>query len=72
MKFEPWMMAAMEEEGVLNTKESHINRLAKYFKENNYTYVGNDEFNEACRQCGISPYSFTSGDIELIKKRTNR
>ena len=31
--FEPWMLAAMEEAGIMDTKEGQINRVADYSKE---------------------------------------
>ena len=70
--WEPWMLGEMEEEGLLDTRESYINRLAKYFKENDYTDVGNDEFIEACRACGIDPYSFNEYELREIEKRANQ
>ena len=68
MKFEPWMFAAMEEEGIMDTQDGHIHRVAKYIKNNGYTHVGNAEFIQICKACNVDPYSFDSSDIEKIER----
>ena len=70
MEFKPWMLAAMEEEGIMDTNEGHIHRVAKYIKNSGYTNVGNDEFIEACR-AGVDPYSFDREDIREIERLAN-
>ena len=33
MSFEPWILAAMEEKGFMNTSEGYINALAHYLSK---------------------------------------
>ena len=61
MFFEPWMFAAMEDEGIMDTRTGRINRVAKFLARQNLNYIGNDEFIWACNACGIDPLLFRSG-----------
>ena len=72
MNFEHWMLAAMEEHGYMNTPSSKVNRVARYLKEQKYTYIGNDEFIEACRHCNIDPYSFSKKDLNKLEELLKR
>ena len=71
MRYEPWMLAAMEEEGIMDTHEGHINRVAKYIRESGMSYIGDDELSEACRECDIDPDSFDMDDIREIERKAN-
>lgn len=62
----------MEEQGIMDTREGHINRVAKYLKENGSSNIGNDEFIAAYRECKVDPYSFDSEDLSEIEKKMNR
>ena len=72
MNFEPWMLGAMEEQGITDTPQGHINRVANYLKENGSSSIGNDEFAAVCRECDVDPSSFDSGDLSEIEKKMNR
>ena len=72
MDIKPWMWAAMEEEGILDTKEGLINRIVKYFEENNYIEIGEREFINACQACRVDPYEFDRHDISIIERRLNK
>lgn len=71
MMFEPWMLAAMEEEGYMDTKDGQINRLAKYLSKSSSTTIGKDEFNEACKACKVNASSFTQRDFEKLERKLN-
>ena len=43
MAFEPWMLAAMEEEGYMDTSEGCINRVAKYLSQSSNDTIDEDE-----------------------------
>ena len=67
--FKPWMLAAMEEEGYTDTKDGHINRVAKYLSKSESNIIGNSEFIEACRQCDVDPYSFSEKDLYKLQQK---
>ena len=69
MFFEPWMFAAMEDEGIMDTRNGRINKIAKFLARQNLNYIGNDEFIWACNACGIDPYYFAQEDIEKIGQK---
>ena len=68
-RFEPWMFAAMEDEGIMDTRTGRINKVAKYLARQNLSYIGNGEFIQACHACGIDPYYFDQEDIDKIGRR---
>lgn len=69
MFFEPWMFAAMEDEGIMDTRNGRINKIAKFLARQNLDYIGNAEFIQACNACGIDPYYFDQEDIEKIGQK---
>ena len=66
--FEPWMLAAMEDEGIIDTRTGRINKVAKFLAKQGLDYIGNEEFIDACHACGIDPY-FDQEDIQKIGKK---
>lgn len=69
MHFEPWMFAAMEDEGIIDTQTGRINKVAKFLARQNLDYIGNSEFIQACHSCGIDPYHFDKDDIQKIGQK---
>lgn len=69
MHFEPWMFAAMEDEGIMDTRTGRINKVAKFLARQNLDNIGNAEFIQACHACGIDPYYFDQEDIEKIGQK---
>lgn len=69
--FEPWMLAAMEEEGIMDTREGHINRVAKYLKNNATGDISYDEFRFACKACNVDPDSFDQQDLDRLQDKLN-
>ena len=67
--FEPWMFAAMEDEGIMDTRLGRINRVAKYLTEQNLEYIGMDEFRQACYALNLDPDYFDQEDIEKIGQK---
>ena len=53
MAFEPWMLAAMEDEGYMNTSHGLNMKVAKYLAENGSDDIRDDEFRDACVACGV-------------------
>ena len=43
MYFEPWMFAAMEDEGIMDTRTGRINKIAKFLARQSLDYIGNAE-----------------------------
>lgn len=69
--FEPWMLAAMESEGIMDTKEGHINRVAKYLAANYRGDIDYKTFCDACNACRVSPNSFTQSDLNRLQQKLN-
>ena len=44
----PWMLAAMEEEGYMDTSDGLINRVAKYLAKSPNDTIDTAEFRSAC------------------------
>lgn len=72
MAFEPWMLAAMEDEGYMDTSHGLNMRVAKYLAKNGSSDIGEDEFRDACLSCGVDPDSITSRDLDEIQDKLNR
>ena len=69
--FEPWMLAGMEDDGLLDTSRSLNMRVARYLAENGSDDIGDDEFREACIACNVDPDSITSSDLIEIQNKLN-
>ena len=72
MRFEPWMLAAMEEEGYMDTSEGCINRVAKYLSKSPNDTIDTDEFRRACYACDVDTDSFTQSDLEKLQRKLNK
>ena len=69
--FEPWMLAAMEEAGIMDTKEAHVNRVANYLKNTATGDVSYSEFRSACNACNVNPDSFDQSELDKIQQKLN-
>lgn len=69
MKYEPWMLAAMEEAGYINTKEGQLNRLARYLAQQPEETVGNEEFLRACRACDVDYRDLDHQDLRRLQEK---
>lgn len=72
MMFEPWMLAAMEDEGYMDTGHGLNMRVAKYLAKNGSDEIDTDEFRDACISCGVDPDSITQSDLDDIQSKLNR
>ena len=72
MSFKPWMLAAMEEEGYMDTSEGCINRVAKYLAKSPNDTINTAEFRRACYACDVDPDSFTQSDLEKLQRKLNK
>lgn len=69
MQFEPWMFAAMEEYGQMDTRTGRINKVARFLARENLEYIGNEEFIRACHACNVDPYGFDQEDIQKVERK---
>ena len=72
MFFEPWMLAAMEDEGYMNTSTGCINRVAKHLAKSPNDTIDTAEFRSACYACNVDPDSFTQRDLEQLQRKLNQ
>ncbi len=72
MAFESWMLAAMEDEGYMDTSHGLNMRVAKYLAKNGSDEIGIEEFRSACISCGVDPDSVTQSDLNEIQDKFNR
>lgn len=70
--FEPWMLAAMEDEGYTDTSDGLINRVAKSLAASPNDTIETDEFRAACFNSGVDPDSFTQRDLDKLQRKLNR
>ena len=69
MKYEPWMLAVMEEAGYMDTKEGQLNRLARYLVQQPEENVGNEEFLRACRACHVDYRDLDHQDLRRLQEK---
>lgn len=72
MSFKPWMLAAMEEEGYMDTSEGCINRVAKYLAKSQNDIIDTAEFRRVCYACNVDSDSFTQSDLEKLQRKLNK
>ena len=72
MSYEPWMLAAMEDEGYMDTSHGLNMKVAKYLAKNGSDEIGNAEFRSACYSCGVDPDSITQSDLNDIQNKLNK
>lgn len=69
--FKPWVLAAMEDEGYMDTSDGLINRVAKYLAKSPNDTIDTAEFRRACIACNVDPDSFTQSDLDKLQKKLN-
>ena len=72
MAYEPWHLAAMEEQGYMTTSRGLICRVARYLAQSPNDVIDTAEFRRACIACGVDPDSFTQSDLEELQRELNR
>ena len=68
MSFEPWMLAAMEDEGYMDTSHGLNMRVAKYLAKNGSDEIDTEEFRAACISCGVDPVNLFQKQLPYDKK----
>lgn len=68
---EGWMLAAIDRAGYNGIRDEHIEALAQEIFCLGLSYVGSQEFQEVCRNCGIDPDTFTQADLDALQTRLN-
>ena len=66
------MLAAMEDEGILDTRTGRINRVAKFLVDQHWNPIGMDEFHEACDALDLNPDYFDQEDLHAIERKIYR
>lgn len=70
--FKPWMLAAMEDEGYMDTSDGLVNRVAKYLANSPNDTIDTEEFRSACISCNVDPDSFTQSDLYKLQNKLNK
>lgn len=68
----PQAMFMAESEGLLDTRESAINRVIKRTKEYPDPSIPDLVFYAICEECGIPPGSLTEKELKRIEKELQR
>lgn len=69
MGFEPWMLAAMEDNGYMTTSHGLNMKVAHYLAKNGSSDIDEDVFKSACATCGVDVDSITQSDLEDIQRK---
>ena len=72
MPYKPWMLAAIDQAGYNGIREEHIDRVAQSILKSGITEVSRQDFDAACRRCGIDSENFTQADLDRLEERLNR
>ena len=70
--FKPWMLAAMEDEGYMDTSDGLVNRVAKHLANSPNDTIDTEEFRSACISCNVDPDSFTQSDLVKLQNKLNK
>lgn len=71
MYYKPWMLAAMDQAGYNGITDIHIDAVAKEILKTGITQVSRQDFETACRRCGVNPDSFRQDDLDALEDRLN-
>ena len=69
MSYKPWMLAAMEEAGYMDTSEGLISRVANELNRNSGDVIDTAQFRSACVSAGVDPDSFTQSDLDRLQQK---
>lgn len=72
MPYEPWMLAAIDQAGYNGIQDDHIHAVAEKILSTGITEVSRQDFDTACRRCGIDSDNFTQTDLDRLQERLNR
>lgn len=65
---DPGFLAYMESEGMMDTNEGLVARVAKVLQDSPNDTINTEEFRAACRSAGVDPDSFTQGDLDRLQQ----
>lgn len=71
MKFEAWMLAAIDRAGYNGIREEHMDAVAEELRHTGRTEIDRQTFNDACRRRGIEPTNFTQADLNRLEEKLN-
>lgn len=72
MPFEPWMLAAIDQAGYNGIRQEHIKAVAEQILRTGLAEVSRQDFDAACRRCGIDSDTFTQSDLDRLQERLKR
>lgn len=72
MPYEPWKLAAIDQAGFNGIHKEHIDAVAQQILRAGITEVSRQDFDAACRRCGIDSNNFTQTDLDRLQERLNR
>lgn len=72
MPLEPWMLAAIDKAGYNGIRQEHIEAVAEQLLRTSLVEVSRQDFDAACRRCGIDSETFTQFDLDRLQERLNR
>ena len=72
MSFEPWMLAAIDHAGYNGIRDAHIADVAQQILRAGTTENSRQDFDVACRHCGLDPENFTQTDLDRLQDYLNR
>lgn len=70
--FEPWMLAAIDHAGYNGIRDEHISEVGEAILKSGIAEVSRQDFEVACRHCGIAPETFTQSDLDALQSYLNR
>jgi hypothetical protein len=70
--FEPWMLASIDHAGYNGIRDEHISEVGEEILKSGITAVSRQDFDAACRRCGIAPEAFTQSDLDALQDYLNR
>lgn len=65
---DPGFLACMESEGVGDTSEALISRVAQILNDGQNDVIDAVEFRSACLTAGVDPDSFTQADLDALQR----
>lgn len=71
MHYEPWMLATIDQAGYNGITDDHINAVASEILKKGITQVSRQDFESACRRCGVNPDNFMQNNLDVLEDRLN-
>lgn len=65
---DPGFLAYMESEGMMDTSEGLVAKVAAVLRESPNEVIDREEFRQACHSVGVDPDSFTERDFQRLQE----